>query len=80
MRLSSGCSRFRAGTRSGRSARPSPPWRWPMGEAGVALAARVSYAVVLGPVFAWYLLARGVIGLTQAAAWIESGPLFAGMA
>ncbi len=51
-----------------------------MGEAGVALAARVSYAVVLGPVFAWYLLARGVIGLTQAAAWIESGPLFAGMA
>jgi len=38
-----------------------------LGDAGVALAARVSYAVVLGPVFAWYLLARGVMGLTQAA-------------
>lgn len=39
-----------------------------LGDTGVALAARVSYAVVLGPVFAWYLLARGVMGLTQAAA------------
>lgn len=38
-----------------------------MGEAGVALAARVSYAMILGPVFAWYLLARGVMGLTRAA-------------
>lgn len=38
-----------------------------MGETGVALAARVSYAVILGPMFAWYLLARGVIGVTRAA-------------
>ena len=45
-----------------------------LGEAGVALAARVSYAVVLGPVFAWYLLARGVMGLTQAAAGEEPAP------
>ena len=41
-----------------------------LGDAGVALAARVSYALVLGPVFAWYLLARGVLGLTRAAAEI----------
>lgn len=37
------------------------------GEAGVALAARLSYSMIFGPVFAWYLLARGVIGLSQAA-------------
>ncbi len=48
-----------------------------MGEAGVALAARVSYAVVLGPVFAWYLLARGVMGLTQAAAEGAEGAMAA---
>lgn len=34
------------------------------GESGIALASRLSYAVILGPVFAWYLLARGVIGIT----------------
>ncbi|MGA0170360.1 MAG: hypothetical protein ACO3JV_11845 [Pseudomonadales bacterium] len=38
-----------------------------LGDAGIALAARISYALVLGPVFAWYLLARGVIGLTRSA-------------
>ena len=38
-----------------------------LGESGVALTARVSYALLLGPVFAWYLLARGVMGLTRAA-------------
>lgn len=38
-----------------------------LGESGVALAARVSYALLLGPVFAWYLLARGVMSLTRAA-------------
>lgn len=38
-----------------------------LGDSGVALAARVSYALLLGPVFAWYLLARGVMGLTRAA-------------
>lgn len=38
-----------------------------LGESGVALTARVSYALLFGPVFAWYLLARGVMGLTRAA-------------
>jgi hypothetical protein len=38
-----------------------------LGESGVALAARVSYALLLGPVFAWYMLARGVMGLTRLA-------------
>ena len=31
-----------------------------LGEAGVALSARVGYAILLGPLFAWYILARGV--------------------
>jgi hypothetical protein len=31
-----------------------------IGDSGVMLASRLSYAVVLGPVFAWYLLARAV--------------------
>ena len=31
-----------------------------LGEAGVALAARVGYAILLGPLFAWYMLARGI--------------------
>jgi hypothetical protein len=35
------------------------------GDSGVALASRLSYAMLLGPVFAWYLLARGVIGITK---------------
>ncbi|MCB4781462.1 MAG: hypothetical protein LGB70_01240, partial [Sulfurovum sp.] len=30
------------------------------GDSGVMLASRLGYAVLLGPVFAWYLLARGV--------------------
>lgn len=38
-----------------------------LGDAGVALASRVSYALVLGPVFAWYLLARGVLSVMSAA-------------
>jgi hypothetical protein len=33
-------------------------------ETGKALASRISYAVVFGPVFAWWLLARGVLLLT----------------
>ena len=36
-----------------------------LGEAGISLASRVSYAVLLGPIFAWYMLARGVMKLTQ---------------
>ena len=35
------------------------------GESGIALASRLSYVIILGPVFAWYLLARGVIGITK---------------
>ncbi|MCC6682512.1 MAG: hypothetical protein IT445_16550 [Phycisphaeraceae bacterium] len=36
-----------------------------LGEDGVALASRVSWAVIFGPVFAWYLLARGVFLLSR---------------
>lgn len=45
-----------------------------LGESGVALASRVSYAVILGPVFAWYLLARGVMGISNAAQRRDSSP------
>jgi len=31
-----------------------------VGDSGVMLASRLAYAVVLGPIFAWYLLARGI--------------------
>lgn len=31
-----------------------------LGDSGVMLASRLSYAIMLGPIFAWYLLARGV--------------------
>ena len=31
-----------------------------LGDSGVKLVSRISYAVILGPVFAWWLLARGV--------------------
>ncbi len=34
-----------------------------LGQAGVILAGRVVYGVVFGPIFAWYLLARGVQGI-----------------
>ncbi len=37
------------------------------GGAGRALASRVGYAVVLGPIFAWYLLARGAFKITDLA-------------
>jgi len=47
-------------------------FEWSMGDAGVALASRISYAVIFGPVFAWYLLARGVIGVIKASE--EPGP------
>lgn len=39
-----------------------------LGNSGVRLASRVSYALLLGPLFAWYLLARSVMGLTVTAA------------
>ena len=38
-----------------------------LGHAGVSLASRVSYGLVLGPIFAWYLLARGVMGVVAMA-------------
>jgi hypothetical protein len=37
------------------------------GKSGIALASRLSYAVVFGPLFAWYLLARGVKGIVTMA-------------
>jgi hypothetical protein len=38
-----------------------------LGKSGVALASRLSYSVVFGPLFAWYLLARGVKGIVTMA-------------
>lgn len=37
-----------------------------LGDSGVTLASRMVYAAVLGPVFAWYLLARSVTLLGRA--------------
>ena len=37
------------------------------GDSGVALASRLAYAALLGPLFAWYLLARGAMAVTRAA-------------
>ncbi|MCK5664009.1 MAG: hypothetical protein KAI17_11010 [Thiotrichaceae bacterium] len=36
-----------------------------LGDSGVKLASRLSYATIFGPLFAWYLLARGVKGLVM---------------
>jgi hypothetical protein len=36
-----------------------------LGKAGVALASRLVYATVFGPLFVWYMLARGVKGIVQ---------------
>jgi hypothetical protein len=38
-----------------------------MGKSGIALTSRLSYAIVFGPLFAWYLLARGVKGIVAMA-------------
>ena len=38
-----------------------------LGEMGKELASRIPYAIIFGPVFAWYLLARVVMGLTRIA-------------
>ena len=38
-----------------------------LGETGKELASRIPYALIFGPVFAWYLLARVVMGLTRSA-------------
>ena len=35
------------------------------GESGVSLTSRISFAIILGPVFAWYLLARSIIKITK---------------
>ena len=37
------------------------------GESGITLASRLSYAIVFGPLFAWYLLARGIKGIVTMA-------------
>ena len=39
-----------------------------LGEVGISLASRISYALLFGPLFAWYLLARGVMGVLTIAA------------
>ena len=38
-----------------------------LGESGVSLASRLAYAIIFGPVFAWYLLARSVLLITKGA-------------
>ena len=38
-----------------------------MGDTGVKLVSRLSWAVLLGPMFAWWLLARGVGGMVDMA-------------
>ncbi len=40
-----------------------------LGDSGVKLASRLSYATIFGPLFAWYLLARGVKGLVAVTVW-----------
>jgi hypothetical protein len=35
-----------------------------LGDEGIKLAGRVAMAAVFGPIYAWYLLARGVVGMT----------------
>jgi len=36
-----------------------------LGDSGATLLSRISWAIVLGPVFAWYLLARSIILITK---------------
>ena len=43
-----------------------------LGDSGKALASRIAWAMVLGPVFAWYLLARSVLLLTKGAENLSS--------
>ena len=38
-----------------------------LGESGKTLVSRLAWAIVLGPVFAWYLLSRGVILIVRGA-------------
>tara|TARA_B100000427_G_C15491416_1_gene587819 strand:+ start:206 stop:1777 length:1572 start_codon:yes stop_codon:yes gene_type:complete len=38
-----------------------------LGDSGVKLASRLTYATVFGPIFAWWLLARGVAGIVNIA-------------
>ena len=38
-----------------------------LGEAGVKMVSRLTYAFVFGPLFAWWLLARGVKGIAEIA-------------
>ena len=52
-----------------------------LGDSGVKLVSRISYATILGPIFAWYLLARGVkniistVGCSKTIKLIEYRPL-----
>ena len=38
-----------------------------MGDSGAKLASRLSYAIVFGPIFAWWLLARGISSMVELA-------------
>ena len=38
-----------------------------LGQSGVEIASRISWGLIFGTVFAWYLLARGVLKITQGA-------------
>ena len=42
-----------------------------MGDSGVKLVSRLSWAIVLGPMFAWWLLARGVGGIVDMASSVH---------
>ena len=45
-----------------------------MGDSGAKLVSRLSWAVVLGPMFAWWLLARGVGGMVDMASPMTTKP------
>ena len=38
-----------------------------LGDSGTSLTSRLGYGIILGPVFAWYLLAKGILTLTRGA-------------
>ena len=48
-----------------------------LGEGGLKLAGRVTMAAVFGPIYAWYLLARGIIELTSGDESDASSQVFA---
>ena len=45
-----------------------------MGDSGVKLVSRLSWALLFGPLFAWWLLARGVGGMVDMASQDTNNP------